>query len=67
MWDGNSVVHSVAWSHVGALAPVYVHSQFIWTTLGFDEQADTGADHSRGIIQYKTFQSKDLHQLYKTL
>ena len=28
--------------------------------------ADTGADHSRGITQYKTFRSEDLHQLYKT-
>ena len=31
-----------------------------------DEQADTGADQSREIIKHKTFQSEDLHQLYRT-
>ena len=34
--------------------------------LEYHEQADTGADHSREIIKYKTFQFEDLHQLYRT-
>ena len=32
-----------------------------------NEKADIGAGHSReSLIQYKTFQAGDLHQLYKT-
>ena len=34
--------------------------------LNTDEQADTEADHSRGIIKYKMFWSENFHQLYKT-
>ena len=47
------------------LAQCTLNMHIVYKTFE-DEQADTGADCNRGIIQYKMLQSGDLHQLCKT-